>query len=232
MESFKSFPLIKQEALPMEDLTATPGKITPQFPQNLQALAFLQSQLSQQNLNPAFSATTNQRVFNQILMNGPVVDGKVPVDPKFLQGMITQNEIMRNQINSLLVQREQLFQSLNAYEQKTMGKHGKKMTLGLEKTDSEKKKRFRRTAKNISRIFQCPEANCSKSYGSEGSLHQHIRLKHPEFDITTWIQSRLAAEQEQGKESNQLGELSKMSSLSESISHSSSLNMNQAEKSA
>jgi hypothetical protein len=40
----------------------------------------------------------------------------------------------------------------------------------------EKRKRHRRTAPEISRHYKCPT-----SYGSEGSLNQHIKLKHPEL---------------------------------------------------
>jgi hypothetical protein len=43
----------------------------------------------------------------------------------------------------------------------------------------EKSKRHRRTASEISRHYKCSIVTCQKSYGSEGSLNQHIRLKHP-----------------------------------------------------
>ena len=45
----------------------------------------------------------------------------------------------------------------------------------------EKRKRHRRTATEIARHYRCPIDDCPKSYGSEGSLNQHIKLKHPEF---------------------------------------------------
>jgi transcription elongation factor Elf1 len=37
-------------------------------------------------------------------------------------------------------------------------------------------KRLRRKAAQIERHFKC--SYCSKSYGAEGSLNQHVRLKH------------------------------------------------------
>lgn len=44
-------------------------------------------------------------------------------------------------------------------------------------------KRRRRTALGIKRRYACPVQECGKSYGSDGSLNQHIRLKHPlEFE--------------------------------------------------
>jgi len=58
----------------------------------------------------------------------------------------------------------------------------------------EKRKRHRRTATEIARHYRCPIEDCPKSYGyityyiyansnysSEGSLNQHIKLKHPEY---------------------------------------------------
>ena len=44
-------------------------------------------------------------------------------------------------------------------------------------------KRKRRTAQGIVRKYQCPVEGCRKSYGSDGSLNQHIVNKHPrEFE--------------------------------------------------
>jgi len=40
------------------------------------------------------------------------------------------------------------------------------------------KKRHRRTAQEIERKHPCEFASCGKSYGSEGALKMHIRLKH------------------------------------------------------
>lgn len=43
-------------------------------------------------------------------------------------------------------------------------------------------KRHRRTAHEIARHYKCPlRQECHKSYGSEGSLNQHIKLKHPHY---------------------------------------------------
>lgn len=44
-----------------------------------------------------------------------------------------------------------------------------------------KKKRTRRCANEIKRDFICKAEKCGKSYGSEGSLLQHFKLKHPEL---------------------------------------------------
>lgn len=49
--------------------------------------------------------------------------------------------------------------------------------------DSKRKnnKRMRRTAEEIERRFLCSADFCDRCYGSEGSLQQHIKLKHPEL---------------------------------------------------
>jgi hypothetical protein len=47
--------------------------------------------------------------------------------------------------------------------------------------DNEKRKRHRRNANEITRHYKCPLSDCPKSYGSEGSLNQHIKIKHPEY---------------------------------------------------
>ena len=43
------------------------------------------------------------------------------------------------------------------------------------------RKRHRRTATEIQRHYKCQMPDCHKSYGSEGSLNQHMKLKHPEY---------------------------------------------------
>ena len=40
---------------------------------------------------------------------------------------------------------------------------------------------MRRTANEIARHYVCKVEDCQKSYGSEGSLNQHIKLKHKEL---------------------------------------------------
>jgi hypothetical protein len=47
-----------------------------------------------------------------------------------------------------------------------------------ERHQDDKKKRFRRTANEIERHYRCPIETCQRSYGSEGSLNQHLKIKH------------------------------------------------------
>ena len=47
--------------------------------------------------------------------------------------------------------------------------------------DNGKKKRKRKTKDEVERNFKCNLDSCGKSYGSENSLNQHMKLKHPDF---------------------------------------------------
>ncbi|RHY04997.1 hypothetical protein DYB30_000010 [Aphanomyces astaci] len=58
------------------------------------------------------------------------------------------------------------------------------LPLGDEEMSCEKKKRRRRTAAQIDRKFVCSYAGCKKAYGSEGSLTQHMRLKHRSLTLS------------------------------------------------
>ena len=40
---------------------------------------------------------------------------------------------------------------------------------------------MRRTANEIHRFHVCNVEGCGKSYGSEGSLNQHLKIKHAEL---------------------------------------------------
>lgn len=44
-----------------------------------------------------------------------------------------------------------------------------------------KKKRKRKLKNEVVRNFKCSYPGCSKSYGSDNSLNQHVKIKHSEF---------------------------------------------------
>ena len=48
-------------------------------------------------------------------------------------------------------------------------------------SEENRAKRSRRTAEEIEKKFKCEVSQCERFYGSEGSLQQHIKLKHPEL---------------------------------------------------
>ncbi|CDW73101.1 zinc c2h2 type family [Stylonychia lemnae] len=57
-------------------------------------------------------------------------------------------------------------------------------------------RRNRRPAMQIQRLFKCPVANCNKTYGSDGSLNQHIKLKHPGIQYVSKRQAALKQQTE------------------------------------
>lgn len=82
-------------------------------------------------------------------------------------------------MQQLLNEKQDLSYKLNRLETNKR-KHEEVLGITFE-VDNEKKKRHRRTALEIARHYKCPIKDCPKSYGSEGSLNQHIKIKHPEY---------------------------------------------------
>eukprot|EP01125_Pyxidicula_operculata_P015752 TRINITY_DN5373_c0_g2_i1.p1 TRINITY_DN5373_c0_g2~~TRINITY_DN5373_c0_g2_i1.p1 ORF type:complete len:261 (+),score=31.85 TRINITY_DN5373_c0_g2_i1:300-1082(+) len=57
-------------------------------------------------------------------------------------------------------------------------------------------RRKRRKATQIERLYKCQEKYCKKSYGTEGALKMHLKIKHPhiEYDEVYQQQARRAME--------------------------------------
>jgi hypothetical protein len=56
--------------------------------------------------------------------------------------------------------------------------------------DKVKRKRFRRKATQIERLYRCQEKGCNRSYGTEGALKMHLKLKHPNVKYNASYQLR------------------------------------------
>jgi hypothetical protein len=95
------------------------------------------------------------------------------------------NNIITNKINELLAEKSQILMRL-ALLDKTQNPIPQYKLSQVHMSQS-KKKRLRRAANQIDRHYRCPITSCAKSYGSEGSLYQHIKLKHPSFNIVALI---------------------------------------------
>ncbi|CDW90819.1 zinc c2h2 type family protein [Stylonychia lemnae] len=89
------------------------------------------------------------------------------------------NTILTTRLQQLLNEKQELQFKLNRLESNKR-KHEEALGMTFDIAE-EKRKRHRRTATEIARHYRCPIEDCPKSYGSEGSLNQHIKLKHPEF---------------------------------------------------
>ncbi|CAD8152588.1 unnamed protein product [Paramecium octaurelia] len=88
---------------------------------------------------------------------------------EFLQQYL-HNVNLRKKVKELLKEKGEIQQKLEMLEKE-----------GNNHSFEERKKRLRSLASEIQRNFECPLTKCSKKYGSEGSLNQHIKLKHPEL---------------------------------------------------
>ena len=53
--------------------------------------------------------------------------------------------------------------------------------------NTNKPKRVRRTNNMIKKEHKCPAEKCEKTYASEGSLQQHIKIKHSGLEVSNSV---------------------------------------------
>jgi len=94
------------------------------------------------------------------------------------------NNLITAKINELLLEKSQILMRLALLDK---AQTPIKYKLHQMNVPQSKKKRNRRSASQIDRHYRCPEQTCAKTYGSEGSLYQHIKIKHPSFNISAFI---------------------------------------------
>eukprot|EP00828_Plagiopyla_frontata_P008633 TRINITY_DN14342_c0_g1_i1.p6 TRINITY_DN14342_c0_g1~~TRINITY_DN14342_c0_g1_i1.p6 ORF type:complete len:125 (-),score=32.90 TRINITY_DN14342_c0_g1_i1:7-381(-) len=80
-----------------------------------------------------------------------------------------------------------------------------------------RKKRFRRSAIDITRHYKCPAPKCDKSYGSEGSLSQHVKLKHPDYQGPTKQHSKSGENEIENEKENERQSEQQLENLQENI---------------
>jgi len=90
------------------------------------------------------------------------------------------NVVLTTQMKELVAEKNELMARLSKLEQK-QNEIALKSPRSYGGDSDMKKKRERRRACEIDRHYTCPIEKCQKSYGSEGSLNQHIKNKHPEL---------------------------------------------------
>eukprot|EP00830_Metopus_es_P017276 TRINITY_DN560_c0_g3_i1.p1 TRINITY_DN560_c0_g3~~TRINITY_DN560_c0_g3_i1.p1 ORF type:complete len:176 (-),score=28.26 TRINITY_DN560_c0_g3_i1:12-539(-) len=91
------------------------------------------------------------------------------------------NIILTNQLKVLLEEKNELMQKMNKCENRKRPEEILPMSWAPSLLKYESKKRHRRTAEEIERHYKCPVPGCMRSYGAEGSLTQHIKMKHKDF---------------------------------------------------
>jgi len=144
---------------------------------------------------------------NQSFMHNPMSNNLDSIIPPNDQNMnyyqeycklFIANVVLTNQMKELIAEKNELVGRINELEKRGGDKVEKTpITPNLNNSSDDKKTRIRRKAAEIERHYRCPITTCQKSYGSEGSLIQHIRLKHPELtDDPDWKMKILKIEGE------------------------------------
>eukprot|EP01017_Pseudomicrothorax_dubius_P021515 TRINITY_DN2316_c0_g2_i2.p1 TRINITY_DN2316_c0_g2~~TRINITY_DN2316_c0_g2_i2.p1 ORF type:complete len:105 (-),score=15.06 TRINITY_DN2316_c0_g2_i2:171-485(-) len=93
-----------------------------------------------------------------------------------IKEMLTERETMLSRISVLESSLNSAKEKATPHRKSTIEKPVSPLP---EENDHSVKKRHRRSADQIDRHFLCPYPGCNKSYGSENSLNQHRKLKHP-----------------------------------------------------
>lgn len=104
-------------------------------------------------------------------------NSKIDIEMKSTLFMV--NIVLNTKIKRLQEELEDLKETLKRLKaQKSM--KGMQMPF-KHKTETPKPKRKRKKKSEVERNYSCNIDNCQKSYGSENSLNQHMKIKHPEF---------------------------------------------------
>jgi len=103
------------------------------------------------------------------------------------------NVVLTTQMKELIAEKNEILQRISDLER------GEKTSVNKKnkspETHDDKKSRIRRKANEVERLYKCTDMQCQKSYGSEGSLFQHMKLKHPELtEDPDWKMKLLTAQ--------------------------------------
>mmetsp|Transcript_34151 Transcript_34151/g.38795 ORF Transcript_34151/g.38795 Transcript_34151/m.38795 type:complete len:234 (-) Transcript_34151:2-703(-) len=78
-----------------------------------------------------------------------------------------KNEDLMNQIRKAIQETTKMKERLDRIDKSNKSQEEK-----------ERKRHYRRLACEIDRLYSCPYSGCEKTYGSEGSLNLHMKIKH------------------------------------------------------
>lgn len=92
--------------------------------------------------------------------------------------MFLANIMLLDKIKETLTHKDEIVKKLAKIKH-----YSEEAVKDLDKKNEEnsKQKRFRRSAKEIERAYNCPQVKCNKAYGNEGCLNQHIKQKHKKY---------------------------------------------------
>lgn len=101
------------------------------------------------------------------------------IDQEMKSTLFMINIVLNTKIKRLQEELEDLKDTLKRFKtQKTIKTVSSNSKY---KSDGPKPKRKRKKKSEVERNYACNIDNCDKSYGSENSLNQHMKIKHPEF---------------------------------------------------
>ena len=86
------------------------------------------------------------------------------------------NVILLEKIKETVEEKEDLLKKL-----KRLQNSAEQVLSTLSHKNTGKRRRIRRKKNEIVRAFKCPIEKCKKEYGTEGSLQQHLKTKHPKY---------------------------------------------------
>ena len=128
---------------------------------------------------------------NSIISAGPRREMKIPLMNIDVNILLEQNykyyleflkieetnRILKNELGNLIDEKNKLKQYIARLERKNRKLHPTKSKNFVNDLYTNRK-RHRRGKNEIKRSFMCIYPGCGKTYGSEGSLNQHIKIKH------------------------------------------------------
>jgi len=133
----------------------------------------------------AMNVQNNQMMPNMQMAPSHPMTNMTPDDPNtnYYQEycrLFIANVVLTTQMKELVAEKNELISRLAKLEkQHDMNIRSPRSSTG--DSNENKKKRERRKACEIDRHYICPVEKCGKSYGSEGSMNQHLKNKHPEL---------------------------------------------------
>lgn len=101
------------------------------------------------------------------------------MDREMKSTLFMVNIVLTTRVKRLQEELEELQDNLKRY--KTHGPNKIHPFDPKFKAETPKRKRKRKKKNEVERNYSCHIDNCQKSYGSENSLNQHMKIKHPEF---------------------------------------------------
>ena len=110
------------------------------------------------------------------LTNKPESENKLESDREVKTTLFMVNIILTTRVKKLQSEVDSIKHDIKTFE----GSNPNSFSMSTP-VEIEKKKRKRKKKNEVDRNYKCNIEGCQKSYGSENSLNQHMKIKHPNF---------------------------------------------------